>query len=167
MPNLIKDFHLRLFARSCGLVLMLSLLNSSVCAAVETHETETVTITGQRPDFDFLKGDLDPTAEHFEGLTGEKISRDIDPLDRYDAFMAFARGLTGPVGDVYDWHGLRDDGFFRPTREFFQAGLLCRDFVEETNHHGVESLAPNKNTDSRPPIVLGTACRERDGWHFR
>ena len=157
---------MRIFKRSCCLVLTLGFLCGPGFAAAETP-SETVTVTGNRPLLDLMKGDLDPTKEHFDGLTGEKISRDIDPLDRYDAFLVFARGLSGPLGEAYNWHGLRDDGLFRPTREFFEAGLLCRDFVEETNHHGVESLEPNKNIDRRQPIILGTACHERDGWHFR
>jgi hypothetical protein len=150
------------------LVLALDLLAGSAVAAVQPGDSrESVTVTGKQTDLDALKADLDPTRDHFDGLTGEKISRDIDPLDRYSAFQEFARGLSGPLGEAYDWHGLRDDGFFRPTREFYEAGLLCRDFTEETNHHSVENPKPLSGIDSRPPMVLGTACRERDGWHFR
>jgi hypothetical protein len=154
--------------KSSSLVLALTLLGGSSFAAVVPDSSETVTVTGQQPGIELQKGDLDPMKDHFDGLTGEKISRDIDRLDRTDAFREFARGLTGPLGQTYDWHGLRDDGQFRPTREFYEAGLLCRDFTEETNHHGLESPVPqNTATDVRQPIILGTACRERDGWHFR
>jgi hypothetical protein len=122
-----------------------------------------------------MTADLDPAKDHFEGLTGEKIARDIDPPDRISAFQQFARGLSGPLNQSYDWHGLHDDGRFRPTREFTEAGLLCRDFVEETDHHDVEIFPPPAGTqagsdggmDFKVPVVLGTACREADGWHFR
>ncbi|HWB97774.1 MAG TPA: hypothetical protein VG672_13765 [Bryobacteraceae bacterium] len=129
---------------------------------------ESIRVPGAGPA---MTADLDPAKDHFGGLTGEKIARDIDPLDRYSAFAQFARGLSGPLNEDYDWHGLRDDGHFRPTREFFEAGLLCRDFVEETDHRGVEVFPPRLNMDldmgRRDAILLGTACRERDGWHFR
>lgn len=153
--------------KSCTLVLALSLLGGTGFTALAQDNRESVTVTAQRPNLDTMKADLDPTRDHFDGLTGDKISRDIDRLDRYDAFRVFALSLTGPLGESYDWHGLRDDGRFRPTREFTEAGLLCRDFTEETNHHGLETSVPTNGTDTRSPIVLGTACREPDGWHFR
>ena len=152
-------------ARNCALVLSLMLPASTAFAAVVPQDrSETVTVTGDRAA---LTADLDPTNDHFDGLTGDKIAHDIDPLDRYDAFRQFAKGLTGPLGETYDWHGLRDDGTFRPTREYTEAGLLCRDFTEETNHRDVESSVPQAGMDDREPIILGTACHERDGWHFR
>ncbi|HVZ27204.1 MAG TPA: hypothetical protein VG798_00975 [Rhizomicrobium sp.] len=151
--------------RGCILLMALSLLGGAAFAADDSRET--VTVTGQSPVIGAMTADLDPTRTHFGGLTGEKISRDIDPLDRYSAFREFARGLSGPLGEWYNWHGLRDDGHFRPTREFYEAGLLCRDFTEETVHRQVEVFPPQAAMDVRPPLVLGTACREEDGWHFR
>jgi surface antigen len=158
---------------TCSLVLALNLLlgGSALAAVAPPDSRESVTVTGKRTDLDAMKADLDPTRDHFGGLTGEKIARDIDPLDRYSAFHEFARGLAGPLGESYDWYGLRDNGRFRPTREFYEAGLLCRDFVEETDHRGEEDGPGNAEQQSRiqfrEPILMGTACRENDGWHFR
>jgi hypothetical protein len=152
-------------AKTCCLLLALNLSAASAFAAQDTRES--VTVTGRQTGPDALTADLDPARDHFDGLTGEKIARDIDPLDRYSAFQEFALGLSGPLNESYDWYGLRDDGRFRPTREFYEAGLLCRDFTEETDHRAVETVPPEATMDARPPIVLGTACHERDGWHFR
>jgi surface antigen len=156
---------MRIITKCCSLVLVLELLSNSGFAA--GADPETVTVTGRQPDRDTMAGDLDPTNTHFHGLTGEQISRDIDPLDRESAFREFARGLSGPLGESYDWHGLRDDGRFRATREFREAGLLCRDFTEETSHRSVEALMPETTSDGGNTIVMGTACREPDGWYFR
>ena len=156
---------MRPITKCCTLVLALGLLgNSGFTAAADP---ETVTVTGKQADQDLMRGDLDPTSSHFHGLTGEQISRDIDPLDRESAFREFARGLAGPLGESYDWHGLRDDGRFRTTREFHEAGLLCRDFTAETAHRGIGAPRPEENRPGSSSIVMGTACREPDGWYFR
>src|SRR5262249_13811317 len=111
---------------------------------------------------------LDPTRDHLDGFTGEQISRDIDRDDRYSAFQVFNKGLSGPLNDFYDWQGLHERGFFIPTREFDEAGLLFRDSPEKTEHQGSEGLDPMHNPfEDRPDVVFGTACHERDGWHFR
>lgn len=149
---------MHIFTKCCCLVLVLELLSNPGLAA----DPESVTVTGTA-DKDMLRGDLDPTRTQFRGLTGEQISRAIDPLDRESAFREFARGLSGPLGESYDWHGLRDDGRFRATREFREAGLLCRDFTAETSRRG--AYAPKPEPVSA--IVMGTACREPDGWYFR
>jgi hypothetical protein len=54
-----------------------------------------------------------------------------------------------------------------PAIQFYDAGLLCRDFTEETDHRDVEDPEARTSIDVRPPIVFGTACHEPDGWHFR
>jgi surface antigen len=157
----------------CVILTMSFLVGSSLAPAMAQDNRETVTVTGTGVHPDALTADLDPTKEHFNGLTGDKISRGIDPLDRQSAFTAFAKGLTGPLMTEYDWQGLHDDGHFRPTREYQEAGLLCRDFTVETDHHRMETLGQPNNTlgpsqiDTRAPVVMGTACREGDGWHFR
>jgi hypothetical protein len=143
-----------------------AIIGVSAWAAVE-KSVETVIVTGEQPA---LTADLDPLKQHFDSWTGEQIARDIEPIDRRDAFMAFARGLTGPLNDFYDWQGLRDNGQFIPSRQFNEAGLVCRDFSEHTRHHGSEGYdpqSPQLAVDTRPPVVFGTACREKDGWHFR
>ena len=117
-----------------------------------------------------LTADLDPNNRSFDSWTGKQIARDIDPADRYFAFQAFALGLSGPLNDFYDWHGMREDGYFVPARQFNEAGVLCRDFSESTEHHGSEGFDPQNPqlaVDDRPVVVFGTACREPDGWHFR
>ncbi len=158
---------MRAITKNCGPVLALAFLCGSAFAAVQDSR-ESVTVMARQADADMMKADLDPARQHFDGLTGEAISRDIEPLDRYSAFRVFAKGLDGPLMESYDWYGLRDDGNFRPTREFFTAGLLCRDFTEETDHHDAEeSQVPPARFDFRRPVVMGTACHERDGWHFR
>jgi hypothetical protein len=154
---------MRILAKNCFIV-ALALLAAPAFAAVDSREI--VTVTGTRV-LDALKADLDPTKNHYDGITGERIARDIAPLDRYSAFQEFARGLSGPLGRDYYWYGLHDDGHFSPTREFYEAGLLCRDFTEETDHRDVEVFPPSLDMDRREPIIMGTACHEPDGWHFR
>ena len=143
----------------------LAVVGVSAWAAV-SRPVETVTVTA---DPLALTADLDPAKQNFDSWTGKQIARDIDPVDRYFAFQAFARGLSGPLNDFYDWHGLRDDGHFIPSRQFDEAGLVCRDFSEHTQHHGTEGYDPNSQraSEDRSGVVFGTACRERDGWHFR
>ena len=129
--------------------------------------SEAVTVTGTQASTDPLKADLDPLKDHPDSVTGERIASDIKPVDRYDAYRAFAKGLSGPLEETYDWHGVKDDGQFIPTRQFDEAGLLCRDFTEETSHHGTEGYDPKVDIEPRSTMVFGTACREGDGWHFR
>jgi surface antigen len=159
--------------KASGVILTLGfLVCSSLAPATAQDNRETVTVTGTGVQPDALTADLDPTKEHITGLTGDKISHVIDPLDRQSAFMAFAKGLNGPLMTDYDWQGLRDDGHFRPTREYQEAGLSCRDFTIETDHHRMatgqtnDALGPSQ-IDVRAPVIIGTACREGDGWHFR
>jgi hypothetical protein len=116
-----------------------------------------------------LTADLDPARDHADSLTAEQIDRDIAPADRYSAFQEFSKGLSGPLNDFYDWQGVYDSGMFIPTHEFTEAGYVCRDFSEKTRHSGTEGYDPMSryNFDDRPMVVFGTACHERDGWHFR
>jgi hypothetical protein len=155
---------MQLFFKRTGLVLALALLSGSAFAVVAP--TETVTVQGMREG---LTADLDPTKDHPDGFTAEQIDRDINPADRYSAFREFSKGLTGPLNDFYDWQGVYESGSFIPTHEFRESGLLCRDFTEQTRHQGSEGYDPMSlyNFDDRPLVVFGTACRERDGWHFR
>jgi surface antigen len=148
------------------LVSVFAVFGVSAWAAISRPD-ETVVVTA---DPLALTADLDPAKRSFDSWTGQQIARDIDPSDRYFAFQAFARGLSGPLNQFYDWHGLRDDGFFIPARQFNEAGLLCRDFSERTEHHGGEGYDPQNPqiaADDRPPVVFGTACHQPDGWHFR
>jgi hypothetical protein len=158
---------MRNFTKIGGLVLAASLLGSSAFAAMDNRET--ITVTGKQAVLDAMTADLDPSKDHYSGFTGEQIARDIDPVDRTSAFREFAIGLSGPLDRFYDWRGLREDGVFVPTREFYDAGLLCRDFSEETDHQPPEDRSQQNSiaVDIRPPIVFGTACHESDGWHFR
>ena len=153
---------MKMFPKLITLSLSVSVLAGAAFAAVD-QESVTVTANGIAA----LTADLDPLKDFPDGVTGERIARDINKVDRYDAYRAFARGLSGPLEETYDWHGLRDDGQFIPTRQFDEAGLLCRDFTEETAHHGTEGFDPKIGIEPRSTTVFGTACRERDGWHFR
>lgn len=143
----------------------LAVAGASAWADEAQKDVESVTVTA---DPLALTGDLDPLKRDYFGFTAQQIARDIDPLDRYDAFRAFAAGLAGPLNTFYDWHGFHADGLFIPTHEFVDAGLACRDFVEHTHHHETEGYDPqHARPDDRPPVIFGTACREKDGWHFR
>lgn len=153
-----------------GLILAVGLLGSSAVAAqLPGDDHESITVPGARPDLPDLTGDLDPSKAHFDGLTGQTIARDILPEDRSSAFQELANSLTGPLGKTYEWHGPHDDGVFIPTREYDEAGLLCRDFWEQTDHRASEGYDPldRFQFDDRSPIIPGSACRESDGWHFR
>jgi len=153
-----------------GLILALGLTGNSVLAAQLPGDHESVTVPGTRSGPEDLKADLDPTKSHFDGLTGEMIARDILPEDRGSAFQELSHSLSGPLGKTYEWHGVHDDGVFIPTREYDDAGLLCRDFWEQTDHRsGSEGYDPMArfNFDDRTMVIPGSACRESDGWHFR
>ena len=89
---------MRAVSKACCLVLALTVPGSP---AVAQDSRESVTITGQT-DIDSMTADLDPAQDHFEGLTGDKIARDIDPVDHISAFREFARGLSGALGEDYD-----------------------------------------------------------------
>lgn len=144
-----------------------AVIGVSAWAAV-SNSVETVTVTPEAPPA--LTADLDPMQSHHDSFTGQQIDRDIEQADRHDAFQALARSLVGPLNNFYEWHGFYDQGQFIPTRQFTDAGLLCRDFSEHTQHHlseGYDPQHPEREFDDRPSVVFGTACREQDGWHFR
>lgn len=158
----------------CGLILALGLLGTSALAAEDQSPSnrETITAPGERPVVPELKADLDPTKDHYNGMTGRTITRDIRPEDRTVAFQELARSLSGPLDENYSWSGAVDDGVFIPTREYEEAGLLCRDFWQQTDHRGTEGYDPRDTREGysfhgRSPVMPGTACREHDGWHFR
>ena len=91
------------------------------------------------------------------GLAGNAIARDIDCRDRPYAFRAYSQGFDGPLGRRYEWQNDRRTsyGYFRPTREYRNHDIICRDFEEERYVRG------------RHFNRFGTACREGDGnWHF-
>jgi len=85
------------------------------------------------------------------GMAGNAIASDMDCNDRPYAFHAYDSGFRGPVGRVYYWHHGYDHGYFRPVREYWREGRICRDFRETTFHRG------------HAYTRYGTACRERDG----
>ncbi len=156
----------------CGLILALGLLGSSALAAEVPAANESVTVPGERPVLPELKEDLDPTKDNYSGATGRTIARDIRPEDRTVAFQELARSLSGPLDENYSWHGAYDEGVFTPTREYVKAGLLCRDFWQQTDHRGSEGYNTRDtregfNLSGPSPVTPGSACRESDGWHFR
>ena len=120
------------------------------------NPNESVTVTG--------KGPLKPQNElsdsvvdgFFGGLTGQDLVRSIDALDRPMAYEIFVEGLSGPMGEWHDWHGLRGDGRIRATRDFTDGAVACRDITIQVALH-----EPEERT------IMGTACREADGWRFR
>lgn len=92
------------------------------------------------------------------GVAGSAIARDIDCHDRPYAFRAYADGFEGPIGHRYEWYNdyRTNYGYFRPTREYRDHGVVCRDFREDRYIRG------------RHYSRYGSACRELDGnWHFR
>ena len=69
---------------------------------------------------------------------------------------SYSRSLNGDIGRDYDWQHGDNRGTFTSTREYWDGGLLCRDFrtVTYRNGHRYERQ--------------GTACREADGnWRTR
>jgi surface antigen len=159
-------------AVKCGLILALGLLGRSAWAQAPGDAPETITVPGERPALPELNADLDPIKDQYSGMTGRNIQRDIRPEDRTVAFQELARSLSGPLDQTHNWHGAYDDGTFTPTREYEEAGLLCRDFWEQTDHHGTEGYDTRDTRQSfsfagPSPVRPGTACREHDGWHFR
>lgn len=91
------------------------------------------------------------------GIAGSAIAKDINCADRPYAFRAYAQGFDGPIGRRYEWQNDRRSsyGYFRPTREYHNGAMLCRDFDDE---HFVN----NRRFDHS-----GTACRHMDGnWYF-
>jgi hypothetical protein len=153
-----------MIAKSSVFVVALALVGGSASAAI-SQDREQVTVQGAQGA---LTADLDPGKDRPDGLTGDQIARDIDPADRYAAFQELNKTLSGPLEEFYDWQGVHERGFFIPTREFDEAGLRCRDFTEQTEHQGSEGLDPMHDPFNEPPsVVFGTACHERDGWHFR
>lgn len=156
----------------CGLILALGLLGSSALAQEMPNANESVTVPGERPALPELKADLDPTKDQYNSMTGRNIVRDIRPEDRTAAFLELSRSLSGPLDQNYNWNGAYDDGVFIPTREYEEAGLLCRDFWQQTDHRGSEGYDTRDgrnrfNFQGPSPVTPGTACRESDGWHFR
>ncbi|HVZ27569.1 MAG TPA: glycine zipper 2TM domain-containing protein [Rhizomicrobium sp.] len=91
------------------------------------------------------------------GLAGASIAKDISCSDRPYAFRAYAQGFDGPIGRRYDWQNDRRTsyGYFRPTREYHNGAMLCREFQEDGYVNG------------RHYSRSGSACRRMDGnWHF-
>ena len=125
-------------------------------ATASGNPNESVTVTG--------KGPLKPQNEvsdsvvdgFFGGLTGQDLVRSVDALDRPMVYKVFVAGLSGPLGEWHDWHALRSEGRFRATRDFTDGATSCRDITVQ-----VALNEPDERT------VMGTACREADGWRFR
>ena len=90
------------------------------------------------------------------GLLGNALSRDIDCDDQRYAFDSYSRSLNGDIGRDYDWQHGDNRGTFTSTREYWDGGLLCRDFRTVTYRNGQRYERQ------------GTACREADGnWRTR
>ena len=90
------------------------------------------------------------------GLLGNALSRDIDCEDQRYAYDSYALSLNGDIGRDYDWDHGSNHGTFTSTREYQDAGLLCRDFRAVTYRNGERFERQ------------GTACREADGnWRTR
>jgi surface antigen len=87
---------------------------------------------------------------------GVALTHDIVCGDQSDAADAFRASLNGEIGRFYPWYHGDHYGTFLITREYRDAGIVCRDF------HAVSYREGYRFSDD------GTACRNGDGaWQTR
>ena len=114
-------------------------------------ETESVIVTGRQLPDDPANRIIDDALGQFSTTA---VTQEIAADDSEVALRVIATALNGTLGEWYEWHGVHGgEGRFRPTQEYQSRGLLCRDFTMQTSLND--------------KVILGSACRQADGWHIR
>ena len=89
------------------------------------------------------------------GLLGNQLTKDVDCDDQRYAFQTYNDGLNGDLNREYQWHHGDRYGTFTSQREYYDHGMVCRDF-HTANYRDGQRMERD-----------GRACRQTDGyWHF-
>lgn len=87
------------------------------------------------------------------GLIGSSIGKDLDEADRQAAIEAEYRALEYEEEARWRNEESGNYGYIKPRRSFRRSGADCREYEHTVYIEG----------EPDPQIMVGTACRNRDG----